>query len=419
MNDLARPSRGEGRILQIILSLAAFAAFTALLFVPRAAYYDESFFGLVLSALKGSFIGNAVSRASLYVLVAAYAAMLVCTAASLFCRTKAALAFNYAKALCMLAAFSFFTGALLYNYGLSLSDVFYDTTTFFSLNATAIALVVSLVFLVALGFTAFGGYGFVKLIGLLLGAAFLLLGLLPFAEGLTLFDVFGLAPMADTPLGTAVSVAFAVYAWATLVNFGLAAISLALPRHNLIDALRSDLFFVIAAAAAALYGAYAGFESLAAYPGMLASAGTALGQLIFINIFAFRGRKKQAPADADESVPPRDEQPLPAPGEPIDELLQAARPENFAPAKGASPLPPVPEYSETDDFIDELTPEERAEFERLFVQRSFRADGLPAYVPGGDNRAFFRAVFAYLGAFREEISEGLLAKLDEYCEIRL
>ena len=251
MNDLARPSRGEGRILQIILSLAAFAAFTALLFVPRAAYYDESFFGLVLSALKGSFIGNAVSRASLYVLVAAYAAMLVCTAASLFCRTKAALAFNYAKALCMLAAFSFFTGALLYNYGLSLSDVFYDTTTFFSLNATSIALVVSLVFLVALGFTAFGGYGFVKLIGLLLGAAFLLLGLLPFAEGLTLFDVFGLAPMADTPLGTAVSVAFAVYAWATLVNFGLAAISLALPRHNLIDALRSDLFFVTAAAAAA------------------------------------------------------------------------------------------------------------------------------------------------------------------------
>lgn len=419
MNDLARPSRGEGRILQIILSLAAFAAFTALLFVPRAAYYDESFFGLVLSALKGSFIGNAVSRASLYVLVAAYAAMLVCTAASLFCRTKAALAFNYAKALCMLAAFSFFTGALLYNYGLSLSDVFYDTTTFFSLNATAIALVVSLVFLVALGFTAFGGYGFVKLIGLLLGAAFLLLGLLPFAEGLTLFDVFGLAPMADTPLGTAVSVAFAVYAWATLVNFGLAAISLALPRHNLIDALRSDLFFVIAAAAAALYGAYAGFESLAAYPGMLASAGTALGQLIFINIFAFRGRKKQAPADADESVPPRDEQPLPAPGESIDELLQAARLENFALAKGASPLPPAPEYSETDDFIDELTPEERAEFERLFVQRSFRADGLPAYVPGGDNRAFFRAVFAYLGAFREEISEGLLAKLDEYCEIRL
>ena len=341
MNDLARPSRGEGRILQIILSLAAFAAFTALLFVPRAAYYDESFFGLVLSALKGSFIGNAVSRASLYVLVAAYAAMLVCTAASLFCRTKAALAFNYAKALCMLAAFSFFTGALLYNYGLSLSDVFYDTTTFFSLNATSIALVVSLVFLVALGFTAFGGYGFVKLIGLLLGAAFLLLGLLPFAEGLTLFDVFGLAPMADTPLGTAVSVAFAVYAWATLVNFGLAAISLALPRHNLIDALRSDLFFVIAAAAAALYGAYAGFESLAAYPGMLASAGTALGQLIFINIFAFRGRKKtsacrrgreRAPARRAAAARPRRTHRRTAAGRPAGELCPGKR--RLSPAAG-------------------------------------------------------------------------------------
>ena len=429
MNDRAHaPARGG--LLQAILSLAAFAAFAALLFVPAAAYYDESFFGLILSALKGSFIGNGVSRASLYVLVAAYAVMLVCTAASLFCKRKAALAFNYAKGLCMLAAFSFFTGALLYNYGLTLADVFYSPDTFFAFNATALALEVCLVYLVALAFTAFGGgYGLVKLIALLIAAAFLLLGLLPFAEGRTLYGMFGLAPFGESGLATAVSVAFAVYAWGTLVNFGLAALSLALPRRNLIDALRADLLFIIALLAAALYAALEGFASLAAHPGILVGAGLSLGQLIYANIFSFRGRRKKA-AREDESVPPPAEAPA-APGEPIGELLEAGRAaeaeaaraeaeaERPAPAAPFSPLPPLPEGSETDTFLDELTPEEKAEFERLFVERSFRAGDLPAYVPGGDNRAFFRAVFAYLGAFREEISDGLLEKLDEYCEIRL
>ena len=430
MNDRAHaPAREEGRLLQAILSLAAFAAYAALLFVPAAAYYDESFFGLILSALKGSFIGNGVSRASLYVLVAAYAVMLVCTAASLFCKKKGALAFNYAKGLCMLAAFSFFTGALLYNYGLTLADVFYSPDTFFAFNATALALAVSLVYLVALSFTAFGWYGLVKLIALLIAAAFLLLGLLPFAEGRTLYGMFGLAPFGESGLATAVSVAFAVYAWGTLVNFGLAALSLALPRRNLIDALRADLLFIIALLAAALYAALEGFASLAAHPGILVGAGLSLGQLIYANIFSFRGRRKKA-AREDESVPPPAEAPA-APGEPIGELLEAGRAaeaeaaraeaeaERPAPAAPFSPLPPLPEGSETDTFLDELTPEEKAEFERLFVERSFRAGDLPAYVPGGDNRAFFRAVFAYLGAFREEISDGLLEKLDEYCEIRL
>ena len=427
------PARGEGRLLQAILSLAAFAAFAALLFFPAAAYYDESFFGLILSALKGSFIGTGVSRASLYVLVAAYAVMLVCTAASLFCKKKAALAFNYAKGLCMLAAFSFFTGALLYNYGLTLADVFYDPDTFFALNATALALEVCLVYLVALAFTAFGGgYGLVKLLALLIAAAFLLLGLLPFTEGRTLYGVFGFPDLGESALAKAASAALTVYAWGTLVNFGLAALSLALPRRNLLDALRADLLFIVALLAAALYAALEGFDTLAARPGILVGAGLALGQLVYANIFAFRGREKKAAPDAEgEEVPPPDEAPA-APGEPIGELLEAGRAELLEAERAAEnartqpgepadipPLPPLPTMSETDNFLDELTSEERAEFERLFVERSFRAGDLPAYVPGGDNRAFFRAVFAYLGAFREEISDGLLEKLDAYCEIRL
>ena len=49
MNDREPPAplQKQGRVLQIILSLAAFAAFAALLFAPAAAYYDESFFGLI------------------------------------------------------------------------------------------------------------------------------------------------------------------------------------------------------------------------------------------------------------------------------------------------------------------------------------------------------------------------------------
>lgn len=68
--------------------------------------------------------------------------------------------------------------------------------------------------------------------------------------------------------------------------------------------------------------------------------------------------------------------------------------------------------SSHDAFLVTLTAREKAEFKKLFVDDSpLRSSRLPAYVPGGDNREFFRRVFIYIGRFRSVISPALLQKI--------
>ena len=65
-----------------------------------------------------------------------------------------------------------------------------------------------------------------------------------------------------------------------------------------------------------------------------------------------------------------------------------------------------------DAFLVTLTAREKAEFKKLFVDDSpLRSSRLPAYVPAGDNREFFRRVFIYIGRFRSVISPALLQKI--------
>lgn len=65
-----------------------------------------------------------------------------------------------------------------------------------------------------------------------------------------------------------------------------------------------------------------------------------------------------------------------------------------------------------DAFINSLTPQEKDEFDRLFISRIYGENKrLPMYQVGGDNREFFSKVFVFIGRYRNVISDGLLEKI--------
>ncbi len=418
-SESARRDPAErGRILQLVLSLILFAGFAILLFVPNTAYYDNTFLELLLQILKGSFIGNAALKAALFVIVIAYAVLLVCTVAAFFCRRVAALAFNALKTLILLAAFAFFAIALIGNYGLNVIDIFYSKNTILAINSLSLAILFGLLALAVLSFTAHRAYAVVKVLFVCFSVSFFFLERQAFVENYSLFDLFGSLQLADSALGTATRIVFQVLAWATLVNFGLAVLTLVLPRNNPLDTLRADVLFVIALAALALLGAYAGFSDLLGFPGTIGFGILALAQLLFAHAFALleHFRRKRA---AMQAVPAPTEEPsseeethLPDPAmqASIDELLQTERRALRLQAERGYADAPI-----ADTFYDSLTPAEREEFDRLFV-RMPDENGLPPYRVGGDNRDFFRKAFIYLGKFRDEISDGLLRKLYDYSE---
>ena len=68
-----------------------------------------------------------------------------------------------------------------------------------------------------------------------------------------------------------------------------------------------------------------------------------------------------------------------------------------------------------DAFISSLTPQEKNEFGDLFIANKYGdLNYLPPYIIGGDNIAFFKKIFIYLGKFRDHISAPLLNKLYLY-----
>lgn len=65
-----------------------------------------------------------------------------------------------------------------------------------------------------------------------------------------------------------------------------------------------------------------------------------------------------------------------------------------------------------DPFIATLNDEERKQFTDIFILKNQgETKNLPDYVVGGDNSAFFKKIFIYLGQYREKIPSTLLAKM--------
>ena len=73
---------------------------------------------------------------------------------------------------------------------------------------------------------------------------------------------------------------------------------------------------------------------------------------------------------------------------------------------------PVPTMQGNDYFYASLTPEERKQFDDLFIHCVLGENTrLPRYVVGGNNTEFFRKVFIFIGRYRAYISTSLLEKL--------
>ena len=79
---------------------------------------------------------------------------------------------------------------------------------------------------------------------------------------------------------------------------------------------------------------------------------------------------------------------------------------------------PVLYNGPTDDFINTLSNEQKIEFSRVFLERqngnlSFISD----YVVSGKNEKFFNNIFIYFARLRSIVSNGLLNKMYEYCNL--
>ncbi len=118
------------------------------------------------------------------------------------------------------------------------------------------------------------------------------------------------------------------------------------------------------------------------------------------------------------------EQPAsPAPVYPTVEISEAEQPsfsESAQPVYTAPQQPyatpysamPVPTMQGNDYFYASLTPDERKQFDDLFIHCVLGENTrLPRYVVGGNNTEFFRKVFIFIGRFRAYISTSLLEKL--------
>lgn len=290
----------------LILSLLIFAAFTALLFVPAPLGYSNSTFALILDLFKGTFVGAMPEKTALIVCIGMYVVLLICTVAAFFAGKSGIAALNFFKIFVCLGANAFFAGVALRQFDLLPQDIFYDPDTILSFNATGISLLSACIALIALSFLSYKGRTGLKLVSLLLAAAFLLLMFAKFFEEYTLYDLFGLSTEGDGLRFRIAAHVFRILAWATLVNLGLAVIGMILPRSCGLDLFRSAILLLIALIGLVALAVYASATDLLQYPGTLGYVGIAAVQfaysLILLCILHSRKLQREAEEDAAEDA---------------------------------------------------------------------------------------------------------------------
>jgi hypothetical protein len=125
---------------------------------------------------------------------------------------------------------------------------------------------------------------------------------------------------------------------------------------------------------------------------------------------ADEGEEAEVTSPEEEPAPEIEKIEEPVPEEIIDE--DAETPAEEVPAEEPEEEEEEEEI-EDDAFLQSLTKKDRKEFRATFLgENSF--DYLPAYDIGGDNSAFFDAIFIYLTKIRESVSESLLAAMYTY-----
>lgn len=113
---------------------------------------------------------------------------------------------------------------------------------------------------------------------------------------------------------------------------------------------------------------------------------------------------------------------VPYEGGPVDGIQVAEVVEEDAPAaeacecaeSEAAEEAAEPEEEITDAFLLTLTKEERAQFTEIYIDKTVNMPEIPAYVVDGDNKNFFNKVFIYIGQYRQNIPNAILAKMYDF-----
>lgn len=294
-----KPAAKQGKILQVVLSLIIFAGFVVFLFVPDLISYETSLFTQILNVFKNEFIGSNFSKIAMYAAVGMYAVLLVCTIASFFTKRNAAAALNFIKTVVAVAVTALIACALIRDFDLTASEIFYSQKTYLALNSVSLSMALGLVALAVLSIATYKGKGVVKLFGAILAAGFFVFSYYTFIGEYTFAELFG-----NITLGTGTIAAISVYvfrilAWAALANLVLAVLAFAIRRTSTFDLIRSCIMLVLAIAACVLFGIYSSFGTLFKTIGLLGFAGVALAQFVYwlIVVCVLHARRKKLAAE--------------------------------------------------------------------------------------------------------------------------
>ncbi len=298
-----KPAAKQGRVLQIVLSLLIFAGFAVFLFVPDLAAYETSLFTQILNTFKNEFIGSDFTKFAMYAATGMYAVLLVCTIVSLFTCRKAAAALNFVKTIVAVAVTAFLACALIREFDLTASDIFYDPKTYLALNSVSLSMVLGLVALAVLSIATYKGKGVVKLFGALLAAGFFVFPYYTFIDAYTFADLFGSVTLGSGLLATITTYVFRILAWAALANLALAVLAFAVRRTSTFDLIRSCIMLVLAVAAGVLFGVRSSFGELFKTIGLIGITGVALAQFIFwlIVVCVLHARRKKSAAEKESA----------------------------------------------------------------------------------------------------------------------
>lgn len=298
-----KPAAKQGKILQVILSLIIFAGFVVFLFVPDLISYETSLFTQILNVFKNEFIGSNFSKIAMYAAVGMYAVLLVCTIASFFTKRNAAAALNFIKTIVAVAVTALLACALIRDFDLTASEIFYSQKTYLALNSVSLSMTLGLVALAVLSIATYKGKGVVKLFGAIFAAGFFVFSYYTFIEEYTFAELFGNITLGTGIVATISVYVFRILAWATLANLALAVLAFAIRRTSTFDLIRSCIMLVLAIAACVLFGIYSSFGTLFKTIGLLGFAGVALVQFVYwlIVVCVLHARRKKLATEKENA----------------------------------------------------------------------------------------------------------------------